>query len=645
MDAVRGQVEGAFAVALGQHQRLRAHAAGVPVAVAGAAGGVTGADTGEQQGGQRPQGFRGVGGTQARVVGEGAVDKGGGGVAGGEFRVAQDRRQEAAVVVEAHQHGVFHGADQPAAGFVAAGAEGDDLGQHRVVVAAHFGAVHQAVVNAHALATGRPPAQHRAGLRQVALGRVLGVEAHLHGVAGEPHLLLGQGQGLAGGHPQLPGHQVLAGDQFGDRVLHLQAGVHLQKVELAVRAEQELHGAGAHVIAGLGGVHRRLAHASAQVFVDHRGGRFLHHFLVAALHRAVALAQVDDVTVVVAEHLDLHVAGVDHRPLEDQLIVAEAAFRLLTGAFQLGGDLLRFGDHAHAAPAAAGAGLDHQRQAHGLRFLYQGVVALVLALVAGHTGHAGLLHGDLGQPLGAHQADRLGGRADKGDAGLRAGGGEVRVLGQKAVARVHRVGAAAAAGVQQRRHVQVGLGGSGGADAHRLVGQLHMAGAGVRLGEHRHRAIAQRASALQYPAGDFAAVGDQYFLKTHCHSLFICQRRPCGPLCERASPAKGWLIATRQDPRGAVGALSRKASGIPPASSACLSRAGPAPTRARSHKGSLSQEDLIIRRRPTSADASAQKPGCLPGPLRWPRLRRSRPPRGRAARPWARGPRRAPVVW
>ncbi len=284
VDAFRGQVEGAFAVALGQHQRLRAHAAGVPVAVAGAAGGVTGADAGEQQGGQRPQGVRGVGGAQARVVGEGPVDKGGGGVAGGERRMAQDRRQEAAVVVQAHQHGVFHGADQPAARFVAAGAEGDDLGQHGVVVAAHFGAVHQAVVNAHALAIGRPPAQHRAGLRQVALGRVLGVEAHFHGVAGEPYLLLGERQGLAGGHPQLPGHQVLAGDQLGDRVLHLQAGVHFQKVELAVRAEQELHGAGAHVIAGLGGVHRRLAHAPAQVLVDHRGGRFLHHLLMAALH-------------------------------------------------------------------------------------------------------------------------------------------------------------------------------------------------------------------------------------------------------------------------------------------------------------------------------------------------------------------------
>jgi hypothetical protein len=38
----------------------------------------------------------------------------------------------------------------------------------------------------------------------------------------------------AGGHPQLLLHEVQTGDHFGNRVLDLQAGVHLDEEELAV---------------------------------------------------------------------------------------------------------------------------------------------------------------------------------------------------------------------------------------------------------------------------------------------------------------------------------------------------------------------------------------------------------------------------
>ena len=53
-------------------------------------------------------------------------------------------------------------------------------------------------------------------------------------------------QRLAGGDADLLAHEVDAGDQLGDRVLDLEAGVHLDEVELAVLV-QELEGAGAAV--------------------------------------------------------------------------------------------------------------------------------------------------------------------------------------------------------------------------------------------------------------------------------------------------------------------------------------------------------------------------------------------------------------
>ena len=56
-------------------------------------------------------------------------------------------------------------------------------------------------------------------------------------------------QRQAGGDADLLAHQVDAGDGLGDRMLDLQAGVHLDEEELAVLV-QELDGADAEVADG-----------------------------------------------------------------------------------------------------------------------------------------------------------------------------------------------------------------------------------------------------------------------------------------------------------------------------------------------------------------------------------------------------------
>ena len=59
------------------------------------------------------------------------------------------------------------------------------------------------------------------------------------------------GQLLTGGNADLQVHQVESGDQFGDRMFHLQARVHLEEVEVALLVNQELDGAGVGVVGGL----------------------------------------------------------------------------------------------------------------------------------------------------------------------------------------------------------------------------------------------------------------------------------------------------------------------------------------------------------------------------------------------------------
>ena len=66
-----------------------------------------------------------------------------------------------------------------------------------------------------------------------------------------------------------------------------------------------------------------LADLVARCGVERGRGAFLQHLLVAALQRAVALAEMDGVALAVAEHLDLDVARLLQIFLEIDRVVAE----------------------------------------------------------------------------------------------------------------------------------------------------------------------------------------------------------------------------------------------------------------------------------------------------------------------------------
>ena len=125
-------------------------------------------------------------------------------------------------------------------------------------------------------------------------------------------------------------HEVDAGHHLGDRVLDLEAGVHLEEEELAVLV-QELDGAGVVVAARLGHLHRGLAHRLAGLVGEARRRALLDELLVAALGRAVALADPHAVAVLVADDLHLDVAGPREVALDVALVAPEALERLATG--------------------------------------------------------------------------------------------------------------------------------------------------------------------------------------------------------------------------------------------------------------------------------------------------------------------------
>src|SRR5690606_148609 len=252
-------------------------------------------------------------------------------------------------------------------------------------------------------------------------------------VTAEADVVLREPQLLAGGDADLRLHDVDAGDHLGDRVLDLHAGVHLDEVELAILV-QELEGAGAAVADAAAGVRAALADLGDQLAWNAGGRGLLDDLLVAALHRAVALAQVHGVAVLVGQHLELHVTRVLEELLHVHRRVAEGRAGLGPGHVD-GVEQRGLGVYdAHAAPATAAGGLDDDRVADVARDA-KNLVRVVRqgAFGAGHAGHAGGFHGVLGGNLVAHHADRLGAWADEDEAGALDALGEVGVLGQGAV--------------------------------------------------------------------------------------------------------------------------------------------------------------------------------------------------------------------
>ena len=338
---------------------------------------------------------------------------------------------------------------------------------------------------------------------------IFGIDARFDRPALQCDVLLRERQLLARGDADHLLDEIDAGDQLGHGMLDLQAGIHFEEVEALVLAGDELDRAGAIVIDGLRQRDRLLAHLAAGGLVEQRRRRLLDDLLVAALDRAFALAEIDDIAMLVAEHLDLDVARIDDEFLDEDAVVAEGGlgfgFRELK-AFRDLGPRMR---DAHAFAAAAGGGLDHHGIADLVGDLYRVLVVLDDAEMARHGRDLGLGRRLLGFDLVAHRGDGVGVGPDEDDAGLLQRARKGFALRQEAVAGMHGLRAGLLAGLDDLVDQEIAFGGGRRPDQHGLVGHLDMQGVAVGLGIDRDRLDAHAAGGLDDPAGDLAAIGDQ----------------------------------------------------------------------------------------------------------------------------------------
>src|SRR5581483_6573118 len=160
-------------------------------------------------------------------------------------------------------------------------------------------------VDTHAWTARGMPQANRSGRGHESLG-VFGVDPAFDRMAADLDVALHVGEPLARGDEQLSLHEVDSRDELCDRMLHLNARIHLDEVELAV-LEQELQRPGTAVADGLAGFDTPLAHDAALPGSDTRRRRLFNHLLMSALHGAVALAEMDHVAVPLRQYLELDV--------------------------------------------------------------------------------------------------------------------------------------------------------------------------------------------------------------------------------------------------------------------------------------------------------------------------------------------------
>ena len=250
--------------------------------------------------------------------------------------------------------------------------------------------------------------QRAGGGQEIVVG-VFRADARLDGMAADLELALRQRQRLARGDAQLPFHQVLPGDRFGHRMLDLQARVHLHEEEnhgaVGLLFDDELDRAGAYIVDGAGCRHRGLAHRFAKLFRDAGRRGFLEHLLMAALHRAVALEQVNIVALGVTKHLDFDMARALHVLFDQHRVIAKAVDGFTLARGQRAGKVLGLVDRAHALATTTRARLDQHRVTDAVGLALQQCFVLIAAVIAGHQRHAGFFHELLGLGLEAHGPD------------------------------------------------------------------------------------------------------------------------------------------------------------------------------------------------------------------------------------------------
>ena len=167
--------------------------------------------------------------------------------------------------------------------------------------------------------------------------------------------------------------------------------------------------------------------------------------MIAALHRAVALAECDDLAHAVAEYLHLDVTRLLDVTLQEDAAAAEILLSETLDAIERSRKLGFVLDESHADAAAARGAFQHDRVADAMRLAAR--LLEIRKQAAPRQERSARASGDLsGDVFGAEVPNLRRRRADECDIRVLAGLSKARPFTQKAVAGVNGFGAAGVCG-------------------------------------------------------------------------------------------------------------------------------------------------------------------------------------------------------
>ena len=225
----------------------------------------------------------------------------------------------------------------------------------------------------------------------------------------------------------------------------------------------------------------------------------------------------DRVAIAIAEHLEFDVARVAEVFFDIDRGIAERGLGLAAGLLHQGFELFLTLAHLHPAPAATAGGLDDHGIAHVLGNPPRFVKIRHRAVRTRHQRQAQCARGSLGFDLVAHGADMFGFGADPDDVVRFDDFGKLGVFRQEAVAGVDRIALCNLRRRDDVGDVEIAVGRSGRADAHRVIGQPDVHRISIGGGVHRHRFNPHFMRRAVDAQRNFAAIGDQDTLD--CHDL------------------------------------------------------------------------------------------------------------------------------
>jgi len=353
-----------------------------------------------------------------------------------------------------------------------------------------------------------PPGSRTRATRPLAGEGILGRDAALdrHALPGD--LVLREPERLTSRDAELQRDDVEAGDHLGDRVLDLQARVHLEEVEVPDGIDQELDRARVDVPRAFGDAHGGRPELGAQIFRDTRPGGFLDQLLMAPLDRAVALAEPDNLSLTVGEDLHLDVARVPDLPLEVEGGRSERGGRLAGRPAPSRLEVLVAPDDAHPLASTAAGRLEQDRVADVVRGSAGGG-GVTERLRAFRDRDIGVTREAACRGLLTQEALHFRGRTDEDEACVGDGLREVRVLGEEPVAGMDRVASRAPRDLNDPCGVEVALAGRRGADRVRRIGGADVQRVAVDVAVDRGRADAEIVAGANDAKRDLAAIGDE----------------------------------------------------------------------------------------------------------------------------------------